>query len=247
MKIIKNKYNKTIGLLRWSLIRHKFYIPVFVIVQIILSVGVIYGFSFVTNANTTLLKSYLCTGAITINIIAVTCVLAPQIVSEAKQNGVFNYQKTLPISRFELLFSDLVIWSIISFPGILISMFVGSISFDISVSINLIGILSLIFVIISLILLGFSIAYLLSPNIMTLITQVIMLGGLLFSPIIYPTDRLPLWTEHIYNSLPFVPASKIIRFSLFNLDNFDIKGYIVVLIWGVISFITCMYIISRRK
>lgn len=102
----KNK-SKFWGLVRWSLIRHKYYIPVFVMVQIILSIAIIYGFLFITNANDTIAMSYLCTGAIAINVIAVTCVLAPQIVSEAKQNGVYDYQKTLPVSRIGILLSDL--------------------------------------------------------------------------------------------------------------------------------------------
>ena len=40
----KNK-SKFWGLVRWSLIRHKYYIPVFVMVQIILSIAIIYGFT----------------------------------------------------------------------------------------------------------------------------------------------------------------------------------------------------------
>lgn len=246
MKRLINKYNSYIGLLKWSLVRHKFYIPVFVVVQIILSISVIYGFAFVTNAVDKISRSFLCTGAITINILAVTCVLAPQIVSEAKQNRIFDYQKTLPVSRVCILLSDLIIWSVISFPGVLICMFIGAKNFNISIDLSLIGILSLIFVIISLILLGFSIAYLFPPNVMSLLTQVIMITGLLFSPIIYSAERLPLWTAYIYNILPFVPVSNIIRYSLFNLNDFDIKNYIVVMVWGTISFLSSMYVLARR-
>ncbi len=244
---IKNRYNTSVGLIKWSLIRHKFYIPVFVLVQILLSVSVIYGFSFVTNAVDDLSKSFLCTGAITINIIAVTCVLCPQIVSEAKQNGIFNYQKTLPVSRIEILLSDLLVWGIISLPGVFISMILGSINFNINIEFGIISVLSLFFVIVSLILFGFSIAYLLPPNVMTLVTQIIMIGGLLFSPIIYSADRLPNWMANIYNYLPFVPVSNIIRFSLFSLNSFNIKDYIVVLLWGFVAFLLSIYIIKKRK
>lgn len=247
MEKIKNKYNTSIGLLKWSLVRHKFYIPVFVIVQLILSIAIIYGFSFITNATDDLAKSFLYTGAITINIIAVTCVLAPQIVNEAKQNGIFNYQKTLPISYIEILISDLLIWGGISLPGVCLSMLIGSINFNIQIQWNFIGIFSLFFVIISLILFGFAIAYILPPNIMTLITQVIMIGGLLFSPIIYSANRLPSWMAYIYNILPFVPVSNIIRFSLFHLHHFHITDYIVVLLWGILSFISSLYILARRE
>lgn len=247
MKVIKNKYNTSIGLIKWSLLRHKFYIPVFVVVQILLSLAIIYGFSFVTNSVDDLSKSFLCTGAVTINIIAVTCVLAPQIVSEAKQNGIFDYQKTLPISRIGILISDLLVWGIISLPGVFVSMIIGSMNFNIDIQFGIIGCISLLFVIISLIFFGFSIAYLLPPNMMTLVTQLIMIGGLLFSPIIYSDDRLPNWMSNIYNYLPFVPVSNIIRFSLFRLNDFNVIDYLVVLVWGLVSYLVSMYILARRK
>lgn len=244
---MRNKYNRAIGLLKWSLIRHKFYIPVFVIVQIILSLAVIYGFSFITNANDYDANSFLCTGAITINILAVTCVLAPQIVSEAKQNGIFKYQKTLPISRISILLSDLLIWGFISLPGVFVCILIGSLHFNIQMYFYLMSICSLLFVIVSLLLLGFAIAYILAPNIVSLITQFIMIGGLLFSPIIYSADRLPSWMASIYNTLPFVPVSNIIRASLFHLTAYKITDYIVVMAWGVASFLAIMYVLKKRE
>ncbi len=247
MKMTRNKYNAYVGLIQWSLVRHKFYIPVFIVVQILLSLAIIYGFSFITNAVDDMSKSFLCTGAITINIIAVTCVLAPQIVSEAKQNGIFDYQKTLPISRVCILTSDLFVWGMISLPGVFVSTIIGSISFDMNIQFGIISGVSVFFVIVSLILFGFSIAYLLPPNMMALVTQLIMIGGLLFSPIIYSADRLPYWMAGIYNYLPFVPVSNIIRFSLFRLNNFNITDYIVVFIWGAVSYLSSMYVLTRRK
>lgn len=243
----KKIINQTIGLIKWSLLRHKIYIPIFVIVQVILSLAVIYGFSFVTNSVDSLSKSFLYTGSITINIIAITCVLSPQIVSESKQNGIFAYQKTLDISKVQIILSDLIIWTLLALPGFIVSTLLGAFNFMISIKITLLGILSLLFVIISLTLLGFAIAYVLPENIMALITQLIMIGGLLFSPIIYPAERLPICMGKVYNNLPFVPVSNIIRYNFFGLENFSSRDYLVVFIWGISSFFVSIYILSRRK
>jgi len=169
----KKSINQTIGLIKWSLLRHKIYIPIFTIVQVILSLAVIYGFSFVTNSVDSLSKSYLYTGAVTINIIAVTCVLSPQIVSESKQNGIFSYEKTLDISRIQIILADLIIWALLALPGFIVSTFLGAFNFMIPIEITLLGISSVLFVIISLTLLGFAIAYVLPTNIMALITLAI--------------------------------------------------------------------------
>ncbi|RLK62728.1 ABC transporter permease [Atopobacter sp. AH10] len=244
--MIKNIYNSSVGLIKWSLIRHKVYIPAFVIVQMLLSVSVIYGFSFITNAVDKISRTFLCTGAITINIIAITCVLSPQIVSEAKQNGVLDYQKTLPIARVGIIMADLFIWGVISLPGIFASMIVGSLYFNMNPQINMVSCVSLIFIMMALTFFGFSIAYLFPANIVPLITQVIMMGSLMFSPIVYSADRLPMCMAYIYNYLPFVPVSKIIRFCLFGLDDFKIMNYIVILFWGSISFLSSLYVLTRR-
>lgn len=239
--------NVFIGLVKWSLLRHKFYIPMFVLVQIVLSFAITYGFLFITNATSEQEKLYLSTGALVINVIALTCVLAPQIISEAKQNGIFEYQKTLPVSRFNIVFADILIWGMLSLVGIMTSIIISVLYFDIELNITFLGIFNLFFVVFVLLLLGFALAYLLPANLMAMITQVIMLGALLFSPIIYSAERLPIWAGYIYNNLPFVPASNIIRQELFNLTNVNLKDYIIVAGWGIISFIAIMWILIRRK
>ena len=183
--------SKFFGLIKWSLIRHKFYTPIFVLVQIILSFAIIYGFLFITNANDKVTQSYLCTGAIAINVITVTCVLAPQIVSEAKQNGIYDYQKTLPVSRVGILLSDLLIWGFLCLPGILSSLLISKFGFGLDIFLSLIALVSIILIIFALLSLGFAIAYVFPSNIVSLMTQLIMLGGLMFSPIIFPVERLP--------------------------------------------------------
>lgn len=235
------------GVIKWSLIRHKFYIPIFVLVQIILSIAIIYGFLFITNAKDTLTQSYLCTGAMTINIIAVTCVLAPQIVSEAKQNGIYDYQKTLPIPRVSILLSDLLVWGLLCIPGIVSSLLISTFAFELKTDLGIVSLLSIFIIIFSLLSLGFSIAYVFPSNIVSLITQLIMIGGLMFSPIIFPENRLPAYAKYIYNYLPFVPSSQIIRRAVFQLGQVDIQNYLVLVLWGVISFMASLAMLIKRR
>lgn len=238
---------RAVGLLKWSLVRHKFYIPVFVVVQIILSLAVMFGFSYMVDARDFQSQTYLVSGAMTLNTLAVTCVLAPQIVSEAKQNGIYDYQKSLPISKVAILLSDVAIWGMLSLPGLLVSIFVSTLVFGVSLQMSLISILSTIFVIVSLLLFGFALAYLFPANMVALLTQVIMLGALLFSPIVYTADRLPEWSAILYNHLPFVPVSQIFRFTVLGLDKVTVYPYMVVLFWGIAAFLASIFVLMRRK
>ena len=182
-----------------------------------------------------------------INVIAVTCVLAPQIVSEAKQNGVYEYQKTLPVSRVEILLSDLLIWGLLCLPGILSSILISKFGFGLDVSIGINSILSALLIIFSLLLVGFAIAYILPTNVVPLVTQLIMIGGLMFSPIIYATDRLPSWIITLYKYFPFVPASQIIRSSIFRLEYVDSQNFSTLIVWACFGFFLSLITLSRRK
>lgn len=237
---------KFFGSIRWSLIRHRFYIPIFVLVQVVLSFAVIYGFLFITDASDKLSQSYLCTGAIAINIIAVTCVLAPQIVSEAKQNGVYDYQKTLPVPRVGILCADLLIWGLLCLPGIITSLLISHFAFGLSVDFGILSLLALLLIVFSLLSLGFAIAYIFPANVVSLATQLIMIGGLLFSPIVYSETRLPSWTAYLYNILPFVPSSHIIRSQLFHLTQNNIQHLVILAIWAIIGFTISLTALSRR-
>ena len=86
------------GVIFWSLIRHKYLVPVFSVAQAAFAIAIICGMAlFLPQLDDTSVV-YLSSGALTLGMIAVGCVLAPQIVSEAKQNGIFEYQRTLPVS-----------------------------------------------------------------------------------------------------------------------------------------------------
>lgn len=81
------------GVIQWSLVRHKYLVPAFSIAQAAFAIAIIYGMAlFIPELDATSII-YLSSGALTLGIIAVGCVLAPQIVSEAKQNGIFEFQK----------------------------------------------------------------------------------------------------------------------------------------------------------
>lgn len=244
---IKKKYYQYIGLIYWCVLRHKYYIPIFLMMQIVLSVAIIYGLSFLTNTIDFYSISYLYIGAITINILAVTCVLSPQIVSESKQNGILEYEKTLPISRISILLSETIIWGLLSIVGTIFCIIIGAFRFQMKVNITISGIFTLLFVTLSLVLFGFAIAYLLQPSLVNIVTQLIMMGGLFLSPIIYPEERLPQWSVYCYNYLPFVPVNRLIRFHLFQVGEVVLRDYFVVFLWGILSFFIAILILVRRK
>ncbi|MFU0827872.1 MAG: ABC2-membrane domain-containing protein [Lachnoclostridium sp.] len=235
------------GLIRWSLIRHKYLIPTFSIVQAVFAVAIVCGLSLLIpniDMNSTV---YLSSGALTLGIIAVGCVLAPQIASESKQNGLYEYQRTLPVARCSILVADIIIWTIASLPGVVMSCIAAVLRFGVYIHISPLSIFLILMAQISMICIGFSIAYWLPPNAMALTTQIIMIGGLLFSPITYPAERLPGWLIYVYQALPFVPVSNLLRSSLFRLGEVSILDIFVVFLWMILAVTTALGALAKRR
>ena len=148
-----------LGLLQWSLIRNKQVLPLFSILQILLSLAMVYGLALVIYDLDEVSAVYLSTGAIVMGIIAVGCVLCAQVVSESKQNGVFEYQRSLPVSRMSILMSDILIWGVASAPGLIASFFASVLRFHVGITITLVGILFVLLSLTTMICIGFTIAY----------------------------------------------------------------------------------------
>lgn len=239
-------FTKLKGVICWSLIRHKYLVPVFSLAQAAFAVAIICGMALFIPQLDNMSVVYLSSGALTLGMIAVGCVLAPQIVSEAKQNGIFEYQRTLPVSRNIILLADIIIWGIASLPGIIMGCVACTLRFDINLNITVQSCFIILLTQVTTICIGFCIAYWLPPNAMALATQVIMIGGLLFSPITYPAERLPEWTMYIYNVLPFVPMSNLIRSVLLLGKPIVLSDLIVVVFWAIVTFILSLCALSKR-
>ena len=242
-----NSLGSFIGVLRWSLIRHKYIIPLFTILQIVLSLAIIFGLALLMGDIDETSSVYLATGAVSIGIIAVGSTLCSQVVSESKTNGIFDYQRSLPISRIHIILADMFIWGVATLPGITVSLLVSSIRFNLDLSISLLGIITLILFLVTTISIGFAVAYFLPPSAVSMVAQLIIILNLLFSPITFPASRLPEWIVSIFNVLPFVPGTDAIRSLFFNVGEFQISDLFILIIWSIICFALSLYAMMRRN
>ena len=220
MKMIKNYRRKSMikelfALVGWSLLRHKYLLPVFTLTQVFLSLAIVYGLALLIPDVNNQTAIYLSSGATTLGIIAVGRVLAAQIVSTAKQEGIMSFLAAY--LRFDV---------------------------QIRFSMKALAILSLIQL--CMISIGFALAYWLTPNVVGLATQIIMIGGLLFSPITYPTDRLPSALVNFFEFLPFVPSSNLIRSLFYEQNTVNVSNIIVVCFWFVLTTLLSLISLSRR-
>ncbi|WP_447589070.1 ABC transporter permease [Microbacterium lacticum] len=235
------------GLVRWSLTRHKYLLPAFTAVQALFAVAIVYGLALMIPDVDQEAARYLSSGAWTLGIIAVGCVLAPQIMSTSKQEGLLDYQKTLPVPRSAILLADAVVWSLAALPGIAVGMLAAFLRFGLDIHIDLFTIAAILGAQFTAVSIGYAIALWLPISATSLATQVIMIGGLLFSPITFPAERLPEWAVTLHQFLPFTPLGDIIREATFRTGESQVLNIIVVAAWAGAAYLAAYLALRKRK
>lgn len=235
------------GLICWSVIRHKYLLPAFTAVQALFAVAIVYGLALLIPDADEESARYLSSGAWTLGIIAVGCVLAPQIMSTSKQEGLLDYQRTLPVPRSAILLADAVVWSLAALPGIAVGMLAAALRFGLEIHIDLLTIAAILGAQFTAVSIGYAIAFWLPINATALATQLIMIGGLLFSPITFPAERLPDWAVTLHQFLPFAPLGDLIREATFHTGHDQLLNVIVVAVWALIAYVAAYLALRRRN
>lgn len=215
--------------------------------QIIISLGITVGFTFLYADidKTTIL--YLATGAPTM--VFVMCGLAclPMQNSTAKTEGHLTFLKTLPVNRLSIVLADSIIWLFISVPGIIISSIVAHFIFRPGYSISWMVIPACILASLTCIAIGYGFSYVLKPELTLVVCMVCVFGGLMFSPINFPMERLPGWLQNVHMVLPIDSMARIIR-AVFANDVFtvDTIHYLKLLLWCLAGYSVVGVMINKK-
>lgn len=210
-----NHWLRSYGLLlNWDVLRLRSELPVFLTIQTLMSAGVVIGFSFLVPELDSVTALYLATGGMTVALITVGMVVAPQLVAQQRLGGVFDYQRSMPVPRLAMMAADATVWIGIGLPGMIAALCVAAVRFDLTLSVSPLIIPAGLLVATGSVAIGYGIAYSVKPVLVGLITNGVIIISLMFAPVNYPAQRLPQWLAAIHEWLPFQYMAQAIRESL---------------------------------
>lgn len=234
-------------LLRWSAIRLRYLLPMVLVVQIFLSAGVIVGFAFLLPSIDPATALYLSTGAPTLGLITIGMVLAPQMVAQAKSEGTFAYNQTLPVPRTAVLGADVTIWLLVGAPGLLLGLLVAVLRFDLTLRVSWLAGPAMLLVALTGTAVGFAIAYAATPPVTSMVSQLIVFIALMFSPINFPADRLPEWLRAVHLVLPFESMARVVRDTLTTPPGgIAVLPFAVLAAWCAAGLVITVRVMTRR-
>ena len=235
-------------MLKWGFLSYRTYFSLLLAIQIMIAAGFIYGISFFYPAVTPDIAKYLTTGAPTLILITVGLVMVPQMVSMMRTEGTFDYIWSLPIPRMVYVFADTTNTLVTTLPGVILAIVLGAVHFDFSLAISPLVILSIILVSMTSTFVGYAMALAVpKPMMAQVLTQIIIFVVMLFSPVMFPAERLPGWLQSIHVVLPIRYMADLIRGTLTDLDVRLGLAFIVVGAWCVFGFGVTWFVVRRRK
>jgi ABC-2 type transport system permease protein len=220
----------------------------FALIQIMLSLGIVIGFTYLMPSPDPGTILYLATGAPTLILIITGLNILPQQIATAKVEGYVDFMRTWPVKRSVIITADSLLWLLITIPGIAISTLCAHLIFDPGYAISWTVIPALLLIAFTSIGVGYGIAYALPPNASLALSQVIVFGSLMFSPINFPMERLPDWLQSLHTVLPLYSMAEIMRAALADTAFSASTGnFVNVAIWCVVGYGGAIFILNRTK
>jgi len=242
--VFANQYKQV---LKFQVFRIVGSIAVFTIVQIIISLGIAIGFTYLYSDVDQQSILYLATGAPTIVLIMTGLVILPNQISNARIEGHGEFLRTLPVNRAAIIMADTTIWLLVTIPGIVISTLATNFIFQPGFHISFWFIPAYLLCALTCIGVGYGFSYAMPPMLAMALSQVIAFMALMFSPINFPMSRLPAWLQVVHTILPIDAMAQIMRASL-AVSSFEVNSLTVIkaIVWCIVGYGTSIAILNKK-
>ncbi|WP_336250530.1 ABC transporter permease [Stomatohabitans albus] len=236
-------------LLQWSFISTRPALPLIIAVQMLMGVSIIVGFGLLIPSLDLQTAMFLSSGAPTVMLSLVGFVVVPQALSEARANGLLDYQRSLPIPRMLLLCCDFTVWLFITLPGVAMGIVTGQLYYGFVFPIDWpLLFISAVLVALMSTAIGYAVAMACPRMIAMVVSQLLAFFVMLFSPISFPPSALPSWFQTVHLWLPFQAAGDLIRSALLPVQYpLELRDIAILGIWTLIGLVIASRILVRRQ
>ena len=235
-------------LLTWDFLRRRRILPMIIIIQVALSVGVVYGLAFLMPNIDGKSALYLSTGAPTLSMLILGLTVVPQEVAQAKLTGRLDWMSTLPVPRLAPLASEITYWLAASLPGTILAVLVASYRFDFGLDVNLAVVPALLLVAATSSAVGYAIATASPPQLTQQVTSFVSIGILLFSPVNFPANQLPGALQAVHRVLPVEAMADIVRWSLTGkYVAHPATAFLTVTLWCTAALLISIRVATRTR
>jgi ABC-2 type transport system permease protein len=224
-------------------------LPLLIIVQFLIGGGMVIGLGFLFEDIPTEQAFYLTTGGSVVALLIMGLVAAPQTVAQYKSAKTYDFVLSLPVARPILALSGLTVWMLVALPGMALALATSNYYYQLDLRVSVLVVPAALLTVLVATSVGFAFAHALPhPGATVLVTQVLVFGILVFSPINYPAERLPEWLQTVHQYLPFQHAAVVMRASLTEGLAEGVARSLAILVgWTGLSWTVTLWVLNRRR
>jgi ABC-2 type transport system permease protein len=233
--------------MQWQALRYKWILPLTVVVQCLFALGIVVGYPLLFPEIDKGTIMFLATGAPAISLIMMGLVAVPQVVAQGKTEGSAEYVRSLPIPRLAFLMADLTVWTAIVLPGVVLAVLIAAQRFGLAMSVSPLVVPAFLLVALTASCVGYMLATVLPPLVSGIVSQVLIVFVLMFSPLSFPAERLPDWLRAVHSILPIQAMGEVIRGSLATTTfQLTAASFAVLGVWCLVSLTAALVALDRR-
>lgn len=235
-------------LVKISLLSYRQGIAFVVMIQVVMTVGLVLGYGYLIPDISTTAALYVTTGAATNAIVTIALVVLPQLLSEAKHQGRMDFMLTLPISREMYLLSQILTAVILAAPGTVLAVAFGAWHYDLTLDISPYLPLVIMLGIASLAGVGVAIVAVSSHmQVTNAITQLVIFYVIFFAPILLPAEQLPEALQAVSRVMPVTYVADAMRASLTDMEGTRLGRDLVVMTGFAVASLSLAAVSIRRR
>lgn len=234
-------------MLRWELGSLRLQVPLIVAIQILAGAGFAVGIGLYRQ----LPRSdamYLASGTAVITLVLIGMVLEPQLITQQKTSGAYEFLWSLPLPRTAAAAAWATMATLIGLPGMAAAVAVAAWRYHLAFHYGPSLAAAVLLTAATASLIGYALGHAIGNSLVTMAaTQFLSFGIMGFSPVNFPADRLPAWLAHVHEWLPFGSMATVVRGSLApDMVTGVGHAYAVLVCWLVGMIVVNAVVLGRR-
>ena len=235
-------------MMKWNVLSSKPWLALLFAVQIMMTVGFVIGMSYFFPDLGPMIARYLITGTPTLILLMMGLVIVPQIIAGSRLEGSYDFLLSFPVPRMVFLAADASLYLLMTLPGIIIALWMGSVYHDFTLQVSPLVIPAFLLISITATFVGYAIALAVPrPQMAMVASQIIVFAIMFFSPVVYPNEQLPEWLQAVHKVMPVRYMADLSRGTLTDIDVNLGRAFGISSAWCLVCFIFCYLVMKKRR
>lgn len=237
-------------MIRFEVSSARLWLPMALLVQLFTGAGmaIMYGFYFGTEGIDER-AIWITTGAPALALIPVGMVMVPNLVGEQRARQTYDFIWSLPVPRSAAAMALCTVFTALALPGSALAVALAAWRYGVDLDPTLAIVPAIVLTSLMATSVGYGIGQAIrNPQVVNLLTNILIFFVLLFSPIVVPITQFPGWFDAVHHLLPFWPMATVIRDALApGVVDGVAQAYAVLTLWTIAGWAAAGWVVSRRR